>query len=469
VNSIVNRFCNWLIGVGQGASQGSADRFTCGTLRYTPATLAVLFGWLLWGDLTMCLMEWTSGLLVMQLGDLKVSNQATAVLMSTIATLSNVILNPVISYSSDRYRSRWGRRRPFLMFATPFVTLFLILVPWSPEICDGILGVPWLRALLERLPFAPIVLVYGILIGCFQIFNMFIATVYYYLIPDTVPEPVIGRFYAWFRIFSLTAGILFNWFIYGHAHAHLRLLFAAFGLLYAVSFGLMCWKVREGEYPTVVEEHGRWFSPIKNYVRECFGSARNWVIFVVYGAAQWGGAAGVFTLYFYTREIGLTETEFGRLGSVAMAASFLVSVPCGILVDRWGSTKSLYVSGFGNIAIYLLAFFFIHSRMTAFILGFSLSVPGFIGSVAFYKWMVDTYPRAQYGQFASAAAIIGSLGVAIASPIVGWLVDYWHNYYRLCLLVPAIFGCVGMAAFIVLCNWPAEKDGNSSVSSPVEG
>jgi Na+/melibiose symporter-like transporter len=77
----------------------------------------------------MCLMDALPSLLVMQLKDHAISNQAIAVLMTLIATVCNTCLNPVISYSSDRYRSRWGRRRPLLMFVTPFVTLFLIVPP----------------------------------------------------------------------------------------------------------------------------------------------------------------------------------------------------------------------------------------------------------------------------------------------------------------------------------------------------
>jgi len=76
-----------------------------------PGRSGRLFGWLLWGDFTMTLMEAMPSLLGMQLKDPPISNMAMTILMVTIPTVCNIVLNPVVSYSSDRYRSRWGRRR----------------------------------------------------------------------------------------------------------------------------------------------------------------------------------------------------------------------------------------------------------------------------------------------------------------------------------------------------------------------
>jgi len=39
-----------------------------------------------------------------------------------------------------------------------------------------------------------------------QLFNIFVGAVYYYLIVDVVPEPLLGRFYGLFRLFGLAPG-----------------------------------------------------------------------------------------------------------------------------------------------------------------------------------------------------------------------------------------------------------------------
>jgi Na+/melibiose symporter-like transporter len=463
---ILDRVRKWFLG-DVTVSAATEGQFTCGTLHYTPAALAILFGWLLWGDFTMTLMESMPGLLVMQLADYPkiISNTAISMLMVMIGQVFNVMLNPIISYSSDRHRGRWGRRRPFLMFATPFVTLFLILIPWSPEITAALTRVGWVQAVLRLCPIAPLVLTFGFLIVGYTVFNMFIATTYYYLLPDTVPEPFIGRFYGLFRFFGYLAGIIFNVFIYGHAHAHMKLLFAIIGGIYAASFMLLSWKVREGEYPEAKEDRGHWYSPLKNYTGQCFGSVRNWLIFLVYGATQWGGVAGVFSLLFFRDQIGLTETEFGWLGGIALGANMLLSVPFGVLVDRLGGQKSLMIGLLCSVVVGMGCFFGIHDRTTGFILGFLVNVPYFLINAAMWKWMVEMYPRAQYGQYGSAGAIVGAAGAALLSPLVGKLIDVMHNYYRLHLLVPAICNALCLAFCIALFRWPRPETAEDRVPS----
>jgi MFS family permease len=463
VQSLIRRILAW--DGKEGAPGSGPDRYTCGTLHYTPAALAVLFGWLLWGDFTMCLMESLPGLLVMQLKDYNVSNQAIGFLMTTIFTVANTVLNPIISYSSDRTRTRWGRRRPFLMFATPFVTLFLILIPWAPQVTAALVKVSVIHKFLELFPWSPLVLVFGVLIALFQIFHMFIGSVYYYLIPDTVPEPFIGRFYGLFRVVGLVGGMLFYWFVYGKAHAHMRLVFAAFAVLYGVSFVLMCWKVREGDYPEIQEKHGHWFSPIQNYVVECFGTPRNWLIFLVYGTIMWPSAASQFALFFYRDQIGLTEAEVGRISAVSQGAMFLLAAPFGALVDRWGSQKALMVGLVAGIVASLSCFFLIHTRLMAFVLGFTQTIPVFLIFLALAKWTVDMYPRAQYGQYGSAGAMVGALGAAIFSPLVGRLVDHLGNEYRLCWLGYPIFYGVSLICCLALSRW-AKRDAPETKSTP---
>lgn len=62
---------------------------------------------------------------------LKVDPVRFAVLMSAFAVY-NAVDNPVIGYLSDRTRTRWGRRIPYLLFATLPTMLFLALLFNAP-------------------------------------------------------------------------------------------------------------------------------------------------------------------------------------------------------------------------------------------------------------------------------------------------------------------------------------------------
>jgi GPH family glycoside/pentoside/hexuronide:cation symporter len=48
-----------------------------------------------------------------------------------VATFWDAVIDPFIGHWSDTLRSRWGRRRPFLMFAAPFILVGAILL-WTP-------------------------------------------------------------------------------------------------------------------------------------------------------------------------------------------------------------------------------------------------------------------------------------------------------------------------------------------------
>ena len=48
-----------------------------------------------------------------------------------VATFWDAVIDPFIGHFSDTLRSRWGRRRPFLMFASPFILVGAILL-WTP-------------------------------------------------------------------------------------------------------------------------------------------------------------------------------------------------------------------------------------------------------------------------------------------------------------------------------------------------
>jgi GPH family glycoside/pentoside/hexuronide:cation symporter len=56
---------------------------------------------------------------------------ALAGLLMTISSLWDAIIDPFIGHWSDNLRSKWGRRKPFIIFAAPVTAIALILI-WTP-------------------------------------------------------------------------------------------------------------------------------------------------------------------------------------------------------------------------------------------------------------------------------------------------------------------------------------------------
>lgn len=430
-------------------------KFSVGTLLYTRAGLISLFGWLLWGDFMFTLMEQVMpSLLPLLLRENGGSNSEVIFITSTLYLIMNSALNPVISYQSDRFRSRWGRRRPFIVATTPMVVLFLAAIPFAPEILGFLKSSDIFDLLIKVIPMSPIMIVFGILVAGFQVFNMFISSVYYYLIPDVVPAAFIGRFYGLFRVCGALAGMFFNYFIFGHAENHMHEIFVIISVIYGFFILLMCWRVKEGEYPPVIDEvRGNWFDGIRNYAKECFGSVYFWWVFLAYSAVGWGGAGSVFTVFYYRDELCLSLDAIGRMTAWSSFLYVLLAYPFGALMDRWGSHKTLIAGNALTVSFSILMFFFAVDAWSGVVWTLLRGLPLALASMALLKWTVDVYPSDRYGQFGSAAALFSSIGGIFAAAIYGWWLD-WVKEYRYFLVWNAFFALIALVASIVVYrNW----------------
>ena len=84
-----------------------------GTLTYTTAGLAVLFGWLLWGDFTWILKERAiTAIAQIMLRGFSAPDWLVGLLIGSLPAGIALILGPIICVKSDHTRTRWGRRIP---------------------------------------------------------------------------------------------------------------------------------------------------------------------------------------------------------------------------------------------------------------------------------------------------------------------------------------------------------------------
>jgi len=73
-------------------------------------------------------------ILPLKLKDLGAPNWLMGVIMTTGPGILNMTICPWVSFKSDRFRSRWGRRIPFIILTMPFLCFFLGMLGWSDEI-----------------------------------------------------------------------------------------------------------------------------------------------------------------------------------------------------------------------------------------------------------------------------------------------------------------------------------------------
>jgi MFS family permease len=413
-------------------------RYRVGTLSYTKAGLITLFIWLLWGDFCFMLMETViPSILPLKLKALDASNQFMGLIVTTVPSAMNFMINPIVSFRSDRYRSRWGWRVPFLLFATPFVTLFLILMGFSEDIGGQV------HLLLSRwIDVSPTTVILGliaVLMVCFQFFNMFIASVYYYLFNDVVPEAYLARCMALFRVVGSLAGSLYSFFVYKYAATHMQEIFFIAGVLYFVAFMTMCWKVREGEYPppppNVGQKRGI-FAAAKTYLVECFSHRYYWCFFLMNASWQVAGCINVFGVFLNRDSLGLNLDQLGKIGGVAGFVTTLLLYPAGMLADRYhpiriiGITMMLLLLISPVNLIYLFHDFSPQTVLKIVIVMTCVTLPiNVLYAASSLPMYMKLLPKDRYGQFGSADAMVRSISTILFGVLAGVFIDLMKRWY----------------------------------------
>ncbi len=421
------------LATGGAVADVQAARYKVGTLSYTKAGLFTLFAYLLWGDFCFTLMETVvPSVMPLKFNAIGAPNWAMGLILTTIPNLMNMVINPFVSFRSDRFRSPWGRRIPFLAGATPFLVLFLILLGFSEPIGRWVQRVV-LGGTGSELNILLIVI--GVFMVCFQFFNLFITSVYYYLFNDVVPHAFLARFMALFRMVGTAAGTLYSFFVFKFAETHMQEIFLFSGLLYLSAFILMCWKVKEGEYPPPpenVDKNEGLISSIKTYGVECFSHRFYWFFFLGNAAYAMTWVSAAYGVLGATGIVGIDLATFGKVAGVCGVLSLILLYPAGIIADRYHPLRVLLVSTIAQsmLAPFSIAFLFgrpMLSDQTAFYIYLGISVVGLtivtLHGAAELPMFMQLLPQERYGQFCSANALIRSAGLMVGGLACGIFLD----------------------------------------------
>ena len=439
----------------QNAAAGRTPAlYTIGTLSYTKRALIMLFVWMLWGDFCFWMMEArTPTLLPLMLKNHNANTLTIGLLVGSLPSLLNFIINPIVSTSSDRTRSRWGRRIPYLLFSSPFVVFFLILLGWSDSI----------GAWIHNLAFGPggspaktIIVVIAIFAIAYQVFNLFIASVFYYLFADVVPTQFLGRFMALFRVAGTCAGFVFNLLVLPHADTHLPWIFTIVALVYLVSFLLMCFHVREGEYPPPEPVRNRSpFGFVSVYVKECFSIPFFLVYFLVMALNNASTVCrSMFNLLFATKELQISLEQYGFIIAVGSGITIPLFYFVGLLVDRIHPIRVYMIGSVLIICMNIFGFFWVHSYATFSVVAISLAFVYMLQIASTLPLNMRLVPRDKYGQFSSAMAMVSAITLVLANAGGGWFIDLLG--YQYIYMWDFLFTTVGLILLIwVYRKWKA--------------
>ena len=412
--------------------------YQCGTLSYTMRGLVGLFAWMLWGAFCFTLMESVApSIMPLKLRSLDSPNVIIGFIMTTLPGVFNISVTPIISFKSDRHRGKYGRRLPFILYTLPFLTLTLILIAFDDAIGH------WVKTtFLSGNAFSEakvIIILLAVFAAMFDFFNMFVNTVFWYLFNDVVPQEWMGRFMSWFLLVGSLAGAVYNFFIFQYAESHMREIYIGAAIIYFVGFGLVCLRIREGEYPPPPDAGQRQsvMDKFRTYARECYTSRFYWDTYLSFAFYAMANCVGVFNIFFL-KSLGLDLKLIGRTGFIAMVTGPLCLLYAGSLVDKWNSVRvSAYWLAFGAFSVggtWVWLFVDTPNPQVFFWIaaisgGFFSILFGSISSMLELPRLMALYPKDRFGQYCGAIALVRAPANMIGGVLAGLFMDLCRHFY----------------------------------------
>jgi len=407
-------------------------------------SLLPLYAFLLVGDLAWSLKERAVQELVKaQLREYSSDPLLLNILFGVLPALIALFAAPAVGAWSDRTRTRFGRRIPFLLALTPLLTGSLVMLAFSQPLADyvhhAIGGDPALR---ERY----VITGMGVLWVLFDLFSIVINALFIALVNDTVPREVLGRFFAFFRIVSLGAGAGFFFLVFRNdvpAVASMAMLVIA--AIFLAGFLLLCAGVREPSYPPPPAERRSLLGRLR---AEREGAP--WFFILLFAAV---GMAVICVLpvningYNAMVQFNVERSSYGHAIALTYCISIVLAWPLGWLADHVHPMRI----GLVTLALYaigmLLAWLFVSSR-EAYL--FWLVVHGVLAG-AFLTGTASllplVLPRERFSELAAFSASVTAILAMLLAAGTGLVLSWSGNEFRLIFLIS------GLSATLAVLLW----------------
>jgi len=451
--------------------------YRVGTLTYTRKAILMVLFWMLWADLCLSIMESVPALIPLQLKWLGASDKIVGLLSGSLSAILSVMLCPIIGMQSDRHRSPLGRRRPFLLWATPCLVLSLILLGFSGPLTTYLhrLVGDWFGGISADLLGIALI---GVFAFSFYFFNTYIIQIYQYLFADVIPQEVMGKFVGLYRGIGALGGFIFNRWLLGLAEqGYTWALYGGSALLYGAAFMLLVWRVKEGDYPP--PETGahtqRLPELIRQYCRECFVKPFYLKIYIM-AMFYWTAwvSFNTFVIIYATRAtgsgysgcLGMSLDNFGKVKGWTLLLQVPIFFLIGPLMDRFHPLRILLAGLIGILAVYVVGMFAISGTSTFFWWWVANAAATAVFSAAYLAIFPRLLPQAKFGQYFSANQIFFSCGVVLAPILCGALLDQVKNYNVL-FIWAAFFTALSLLVALSLYRHWKRLGGDSGYVAPV--
>jgi MFS family permease len=380
-------------------------------------------------------------------------------------------INPVFSTWSDRFRSPFGRRRPFLLVFAPIAALTVISIPFAPDFYHFLMRFEWAAGILNRIPINGEVLFIGIASIVDGMFAAVMAAIFSYLYWDVVPENVLGRFNAIGRVVAVASGMVWSFFIIGYAEQHPKEVYIGVSLVCTAIYVLTLIMVKEGEYPPPEPRQTKsLLEPFLDYVKDCYSKPYYLWIFVGTLFFQMGNVGSNYAFFYLREDLGMDLGTTGwiqGMGSTAVSIfGVLLGYSAGAWIDRLKPIRVVPLAFFVWSLLALVSFFVVTDKVSAAVMASLIGINVFVFGVALGAVTVQLFPREKLGQFCSAQAFFYQTIIMVLSPLLVAPFFDWLQFNRGAYLWSSFFYLLaGIVTVKVYFNWKRKQEDELSVRS----
>ncbi|MEM5774747.1 MAG: MFS transporter [Anaerolineaceae bacterium] len=362
-----------------------------------------------------------------------------------------MLVQPLSGALSDRWASRWGRRRPFIMFGTLFDLLFLAFLGWSG-------GVLWVAIGYIGLQFTSNI-AHGPMQG---------------LLPDRVPSRQIGTASGFKNLIDM-GGLIVSSLLAGRLldgqTRHPVLIIAVIAAVLLGSMLVTVLGVKEEPVPRGQADSRHAAALFASFAGISIKSHSSFWRLMGSRLAFLIGVYGIQTfLQYYLRDVFQAPNPAkltGDLMAVIAISLVALSVTGGWLCDRFGSKRVLYLAGGLGILGSLLL---LTAHTTAALTAYGSILGAGIGLFVTANWALATRlaPAAEAGKFLGLTNL-ATAGAGAISKLEGPLIDLVNNanpgaylgYYGLFAL-----GALGAAISLLLLRRVQEPQPEPETETP---
>ncbi|WP_433945666.1 SLC45 family MFS transporter [Paenibacillus sp. SN-8-1] len=316
--------------------------------------------------------------------------------MMTIDNYLSLFIQPWIGYRSDRTRTRYGRRMPYLLIGMPLAAVFVTLIPWYTSLTTLILFMV-LMNLSMSLFRSPTVA----------------------LMPDITPEPQRTKANGVINLMGGLGSVLafgVGSALYGVGS---YVPFLGAGVVMLLSMFILKIVIQE---PYALQQAGGMEKKPRIRIKDQLDRTTILILLAIFfWFVAYQGVEALFTLY-GTKHLGMSD-KAASFSLTFFSLAFLVfALPSGWLGAKYGK-KRIISSGVVGLLLVFGAIIFVQSTLLLRVLLIAGGIFWACININSYPWIVSTGREESIGTRTGLYYLVSSLAAIISPPLLGLMMD----------------------------------------------